>query len=297
MASSTSSLLKLELQTTGENSSTWGTKLNNVISEAEKAVTGEVSVSMAGSSNVTLTDVDFNDSQSRYAVLRFTGAITASVKAIVPARVKWFYAINACTQADPHQYVLSVGTASGTAVAIPAHGRPVMVYCDGTNCSAPQAALPSAHVATSTDTALSTTIAQLNFASGDVVSDDYGMMDHANNKLVIPAGVELVMVQLNIFTGIQDDTTALSASIYTIGWGGSPASSSLPGYWEGSTLSARANGNLKTATVSALIYTPLENHATVVGYGTRSRNITFGAKVGSGSHTCYGHTIDVAVLK
>jgi hypothetical protein len=207
MASTTSSLLKLELQTTGENSSTWGNKLNDTLSQAEIAITGEVTVSMAGSANVTLTDVDFSASQSRYAVLRFTGAITASVKAICPARVKWFYAINTTTQSTTHTYSMSVGTSSGTAVAIPNHGLPVLIYCDGTNCVTPQTALPSCHTATSTDTSLTTSIVVLPIAAADIVSDPYSMISTAANTVIIPAGVELMLVQLNIFSDITDDTT------------------------------------------------------------------------------------------
>ena len=295
MASTTSSLLKLELQTTGENSSTWGNKLNDTLSQAEIAITGEVTVSMAGSANVTLTDVDFSASQSRYAVLGFTGAITASVKAICPARVKWFYAINTTTQSTTHTYSMSVGTSSGTAVAIPNHGLPVLIYCDGTNCVTPQTALPSCHTATSTDTSLTTSIVVLPIAAADIVSDPYSMISTAANTVIIPAGVELMLVQLNIFSDITDDTTALAAAIFANGHGGTPGSDQLPAYWENSTISARATGNLKTTNVSALIYNPLQIHT--LNGSTRGSSISFGALCGTGTATLYGHTIDAVVLR
>jgi len=295
MASTTSSLLKLELQTTGENSSTWGTKLNNVISETEKAITGEVTVSMAGSADVTLTDIDFNTSQSRYAALRFTGAITGSVKAIVPARVKWFYAINATTQTTAFEFTMSVGTASGTAVAIPPSAAPTLVYCDGTNCVLPQPALPTAHLATSTDHSLNASPSGptlLTFASGDIVSDSEGMFDAANNRLVLPATASVALVQLNAFSSITDDTTALAMSIWSDGFGQSPGSSTIMGYWENSTIAARSSSSLKSACVTALIYNGL-----VPSYATRNYNIHFGGKAGSGTHTLYGFTIDAVILK
>jgi hypothetical protein len=44
MASTYSSTLNLELQTTGENSGTWGTITNNNLQKLESAVKGYVSV-------------------------------------------------------------------------------------------------------------------------------------------------------------------------------------------------------------------------------------------------------------
>ena len=294
MASTTSSLLKLELQTTGENASTWGTKLNNVVSEAEKAITGEVEIDMAGSADVTLTDVDYNTSEGRYAVLKLTGAITGNVKVIVPARTKWFYVINATTQTTTYTFSCSIGTASGTSVAIPNNGLPYTAYCDGTNVVSPQSLLPSFHIATSTDISLDTDSTQLTFGSADVVSDPYSITDHANNRIVFPSGYELMLVQMNCMTSLLDDTTTLGVSIFTNSFGGAPGSAQIPAIYEGD-MTTRGNTNLKGAQVCAVVYNPLQIHT--LNGTTRQSNITFGARVQTGTTTMTAFEINGVVLK
>ena len=51
MASTYSSRLNLELQTTGENSGTWGTITNNNLQKLEAAVKGYVSVAIASATD------------------------------------------------------------------------------------------------------------------------------------------------------------------------------------------------------------------------------------------------------
>jgi len=51
MASTYSSSLNLELQTTGENSGSWGTKTNNNLQKLESAIKGYVSVAIASTSD------------------------------------------------------------------------------------------------------------------------------------------------------------------------------------------------------------------------------------------------------
>lgn len=65
----------LETQSTGSNSGTWGTILNdNMISYVDTMLGGSVATSLS-SSNVLLTQA-----QARNAMLRFTGTLTASVQ-------------------------------------------------------------------------------------------------------------------------------------------------------------------------------------------------------------------------
>ena len=49
MASSASPLLKLELQTNGENSGTWGTKTNVTLKRIEEAIAGTTNIAVTGS--------------------------------------------------------------------------------------------------------------------------------------------------------------------------------------------------------------------------------------------------------
>ena len=59
MASSASDLLKLELQATGENDGTWGTKLNTLLGRLEESV--------AAVTNIAVTASDYTLDDTQYA--------------------------------------------------------------------------------------------------------------------------------------------------------------------------------------------------------------------------------------
>ena len=69
MASSYSSDLKLELQATGENASTWGDKTNNNLNLIQQAIAGYESINVA-SSDVTLVMTDASVSNARNMILK-----------------------------------------------------------------------------------------------------------------------------------------------------------------------------------------------------------------------------------
>lgn len=87
------------------------------------ATNGYQSISVAGSSNVTLTAA-----QAAAHVMNFTGAITASITVAVPAASKSFTVINNTTGA----YTLTVIATGGTGIAV-TQTKSVELYCDGTN--------------------------------------------------------------------------------------------------------------------------------------------------------------------
>ena len=55
MASTYSSALNLELQATGENSGSWGTKTNNNLQKLESAIKGYVSIAIASTTDALAT--------------------------------------------------------------------------------------------------------------------------------------------------------------------------------------------------------------------------------------------------
>lgn len=120
--------LRLELQATGENRSTWGIKANNDFSLIEAAITGYTSIAMADA-NVTLTANNAATDQARNAVLKFTGSNTAIRNVVIPA-VSKVYLINNATTGG---FGINVKTASGVAYTV-TNGSTRVVYCDGTDC-------------------------------------------------------------------------------------------------------------------------------------------------------------------
>lgn len=255
MASTTSSLLKLELQTTGENSSTWGTKANTVFSEIEKSVAGSTAITLTDS-DVTLSDTDFSANQARNMVLSLSGTLTASVNVIVPARTKPYMIVNNCTQSTAFTFTVTVKTASGTGVLAPTGGRPFWVYSDGTNVISPQVALPYCAISEETEVSLASTNNKtiLAFASGAIEADPYSMANAGTNVITVPTGAELVQISCNaFFTGTIATSTTVSLGITQ--QSGSPGSSG--GYPYEAVAQVMGSGSSYTpATVSAMFHMP-----------------------------------------
>ena len=124
---STYSTLKLQLMTTGENTTTWGNVTNvNLGTAIEEAIVGSADVTFA-STTVTLTLTDTNASQTaRNLRLNLTGTSGGAQNLIVPAIEKVYIVKNGCADA------ITVKNSSGTGTAVPA-GKTMWVYNDGTN--------------------------------------------------------------------------------------------------------------------------------------------------------------------
>ena len=123
MPSTFTDALGLELQATGENTSTWGVINNSVIDDLDDAIAARLALSVAGSSDVTLTAA-----QSLHAYHEYTGTLTGNINVIVPATEKLFFIFNNTTGA----FTLTVKTSAGTGILVPQATRAIL-YCDGTN--------------------------------------------------------------------------------------------------------------------------------------------------------------------
>lgn len=132
--------LRLELQATGENRSTWGIKANNDFSLIETAISGYLSVAM-GDTNITLTTANAATDQARNAVLRFTGANTAIRNVIIPATPKVYLIKNATSGG----FGITVKTSTGTGYTV-TNGSTRVLYCDGTDVYASASVLNAARL-------------------------------------------------------------------------------------------------------------------------------------------------------
>ena len=129
MPSTYDSLLRLELQATGENDNTWGEKANENFELIGEAIAGFESISVAGSGNYTLSTSNAATDQARKAFLTFTGLLTGSRTIIIPSSSKTYIIRRATTGS----HTLTVKTAAGTGVDVAANAT-VVVACDGTDC-------------------------------------------------------------------------------------------------------------------------------------------------------------------
>lgn len=126
MPSSYTSRLRLELQATGENRTTWGNKANNVFSRIEDAVAGAVTIAM-GNTNKTLTTVNGSSDEARNKFIILTGANTAIRTLTIPSVSKDYVISNQTTGG------FSVTVSNGLNTTSVANGSWAYIWTDGTN--------------------------------------------------------------------------------------------------------------------------------------------------------------------
>jgi len=129
MASTYSSTLNLELQTTGENSGTWGTITNNNLQKLEAAVKGYVAVAIASTSDSLSADDGTTADEQSNAIIKLTGTLTGNTTMQCEAVENWYIVDNAATMGT---YTLNFKPAggSGTTDGLIA-GSKHLLYTDG----------------------------------------------------------------------------------------------------------------------------------------------------------------------
>lgn len=129
MATGYTSILKLALPVTGELAGTWGTVVNdNITQMIEQAVAGLATINTWTTNSHTLTVANGTSSESRCAMLVASdgAGLSAAGEIICPAASKLYVLKNGTS------YQITLKTASGTGVAVPT-GQTAFLFCDGTN--------------------------------------------------------------------------------------------------------------------------------------------------------------------
>jgi len=127
MASTYSSSLNLELQTTGENSGTWGTITNNNLQKLESAIKGYVAVAIASTSDSLDVDDGTTADEQSNAIIKLTGTLTGNTTMQCEAVESWYIVDNAATMGT---YTLGFKPAGGTATGLVAASKHLL-YTDG----------------------------------------------------------------------------------------------------------------------------------------------------------------------
>lgn len=123
MVSTATTRNRLEKQGTGENTGTWGSKLNTAtIDLIDAALDGRTAFSLSGSK--TLTSTNYAADESRMRFLDITGGTGGTVT--IPSLEKWYLIRNGAS--NPVTFT----TGSGTTAAIEA-GDTGLIACDATN--------------------------------------------------------------------------------------------------------------------------------------------------------------------
>ncbi len=131
MANSTSANLKLTVQTTGENSGTWGQITNTNLLILEQAIGGYDAVGLNATTGATLTFSNGVLSNGKNQVLRLTGTITTNVNVVIPDSIEKTYLVENATSGA---FTVTFKTTSGTGATWSTTDKGYkIVYSDGTN--------------------------------------------------------------------------------------------------------------------------------------------------------------------
>ena len=127
--------LGVELQATGENAGTWGTKTNTNLQIIEQISGGYTTQAVSDSGDTTLSVSDGSTGATlSHRIIDFTGSLTASRNVTIPLDVQNFYFLKNSTSGSQN-VVFKYATGTGTSATV-ANGKTVIAYAkadDGTN--------------------------------------------------------------------------------------------------------------------------------------------------------------------
>jgi len=154
---STYTPLGVELQQTGENAGTWGTKTNTNLSLISQLFGGFNSQSIAGGAQTTaLTVVDGNTTgTAQHRMIEFTGSITGNQIVTIPLDVETFYFLrNSTSGAYTVQFKYVSGSGASVTFSATDKGDKLVFASasDGTNPIIKEISLATAGTVTETGT-------------------------------------------------------------------------------------------------------------------------------------------------
>jgi len=129
MPSTYDPLLRLELQATGENATTWGIKTNTNLDLLAESIAGAVNLNIAGSGDYTLSTANGAEDEARQAILVLTGTLTGNRNIIVPSSPKNYTVINNTSGA----FTVTLKQSSGSGLTVLRPG-PTITVCTSTTC-------------------------------------------------------------------------------------------------------------------------------------------------------------------
>ena len=132
---STFSPLGIELQATGENAGTWGTKTNTNLQLVEQLAGGFTQQTFSSDADITLSVSDgATGATLAHRVIEFTGTISASRNVTIPLDVQQLYLLKNSTSGSQN-VVFKYASGSGSSATI-ANGKTILAFAradDGTN--------------------------------------------------------------------------------------------------------------------------------------------------------------------
>ena len=236
---STYTPLGVELQATGENAGTWGTKTNTNLQIIEQITGGYTAQSIAGGAQTTTLSVSDGSTGATLAhrVIEFTGTITGNQIVTIPLDVQTFYILKNSTSGS-YTVQFKYASGSGNSVTFTATQKSTKIVfadaSDGTN--------PNIYEVSTASDVVDDTSPQLG---GDLdtndfnilIDDNHGIRDENDNEQLVFQTTSSAVNQLEI-------TNAATGSGAKLGAAGGDSNIDL-------LLSPKGTGELKVGTGSA----------------------------------------------
>ena len=170
---STFTPLGVELQATGENAGTWGTKTNTNLQLIEQIVGGFTTQAVSDSGDTTLSVSDGSTGATlAHRVIEFTGSLTGSRNVTIPLDVQTFYVLKNSTSGSQN-VVFKYVSGSGDSITL-APGAVKMVYATANDANNPDIDDTGFITASSTDTLTNKTLTAPKIADAGFIADANG---------------------------------------------------------------------------------------------------------------------------
>ena len=208
---STYTPLGVELQATGENAGTWGTKTNTNLSLISQLFGGFNSQSIAGGAQTTaLTVVDGNTTgTAQHRMIEFTGSITGNQIVTIPLDVETFYFLrNSTSGAYTVQFKYVSGSGASVTFSATDKGDKLVFASasDGTNPIIKEISLATAGTVTETGTQTLTNKTLTSPKIGTSILDTNG------NELFLLTATSSAVNQLTYANAATGNKPSLTAS-------------------------------------------------------------------------------------
>ena len=212
---STYTPLGVELQATGENAGTWGTKTNTNLQLIEQIVGGFTQQSIAGSAQTTALSVSDGSTGATLAhrMIEFTGTITGNQIVTIPLDVQTFYILrNSTSGAYTVQFKYVSGSGGTVTFSSTDKGDKIVVAMadDGTNPNIKEIALGLTEISEDTSPQLG---GDLDTTSHNIIIDDaHFIADENENEQIIFQTTSSAVNQFDITNAATGNAPSISAT-------------------------------------------------------------------------------------
>jgi len=198
---STYTPLGVELQATGENAGTWGTKTNTNLQIIEQISGGYIAKSIAGGAQTTALAVSDGSAGAELAhrMIEFTGTITGNQIVTIPLDVQTFYFLrNSTSGAYTVQFKYASGSGDSFTFSATDKGDAIVfaTASDSTNPNIDTIALGISNIVEDTTPQLG---GNLDTNSHNILIDDaHGINDENGNEQIIFQTTSSAVNQIDI---------------------------------------------------------------------------------------------------